>query len=522
MLRLTVLLLATLGLTGGRAAPPAPPAGADLQGPAAVTLAVPDAVPGAAVFATEPPAPRHQGDPADSLYKRAREQLNGGEYTSAARLFGQLVERYPKSTYAADALYWQAFALYRSGGRSELRTALASLDRQKQRYPNAATRGDADALATRINGELAREGDADAAEHVAAEAQALAASVVANVDVSKITADATRAGLEVARQAMDATADAMASARAGLERARANRDDDLPQECAAQREKNDMRVAALNALLQMDADQAMPILRDVLKRRDVCSGPLRRQAVFLISQKRTPETEDVLLDVVKNDPDPRVREQAVFWLSQVPGEKAVTALQELLATSKDPRIQEKAVFALSQHHSASATDALRKFALDQSAPANLREQAIFWIGQQHTPETSEFLRQLFRSSSSQSQKERILFSLSQARSPENDRFLVEIATDASQPLETRKRALFWASQSGGLSSADLGRMYDSADRQMKEQIIFSLGQRHEGVDKLLDIVKNEKDAELRSKAIFWLGQSHDPRAVKALQEIINQ
>lgn len=515
MLRLTVLLLATLGLTGGRVVPPAPPAGADPQWPAAVTLAVPDAVPGAIVFATEPPAPRHQGDPADSLYKRAREQLNGGEYASAAQLFGQLVDRYPKSAYAADALYWQAFALYRNGSRGDLRRAVSLLDRQKQRYPNAATRGDADALAARLNGELAREGDADAAENIAEQARAIAESVAANVDVAKITTEATKAGVAAASAAMAATADAMGRMGRG-------RGDDLPQECQAQREKNDMRVAALNALLQMDADQAMPILRDVLKRRDTCSGPLRRQAVFLISQKRTPETEDVLLDVVKNDPDPRVREQAVFWLSQVPGEKAVEALQSVLATSKDPRLQEKAVFALSQHHSPGATAALRRFAEDPSAPDNLREQAIFWIGQQHSPENDEFLRTLFRRSTSQSQRDRILFSLSQARSPENDRFLVTVATDASQPLETRKRALFWASQSGGLTSADLGRMYDSADRQMKEQIVFSLGQRHEGVDKLLDIVKNEKDAELRSKAIFWLGQSHDPRAVKALQEIINQ
>ena len=514
MLRLTVLLVATLGLTAGRATPPAPPAGAPPQEPAVASLAVPDAIPGGDAFATVPRAPWRQGDPADSLYKLAREHLNQGDYRQAAALFRGLADRYPKSTYAADALYWHAFALYRMGGRSELHRAQAALAEQKQRYPNANTRGDADALMARINGELAREGDADAAESIAEQASAIAEAAVANLDIGAIAAEATKAGMDAARAAMEATAAALPGGRM--------RGDSLPQECAAQREKNDMRVAALNALLQMDADQALPVLRDVLRRRDVCSAPLRRQAVFLISQKRTAETEDVLLDVVRNDPDPRVREQAVFFLSQVPGEKAVTALQNILATSKDTRLQERALFALSQHHSPGAAEALRKFTADESAPADLREKAIFWLGQERSPENDEFLRQLFKRSATQSQKERILFSLSQARSPANDRFLTDVAIDASQPIELRKRALFWASQSGGLTPADLGRMYDSGDRQMREQIIFVLGQRKDGIDKLLDIARNEKEPALRSKAIFWLGQSRDPRAVKVLQEIINQ
>ena len=61
---------------------------------------------------------------------------------------------------------------------------------------------------------------------------------------------------------------------------------------------------------------------------------------------------------------------------------------------------------------------------------------------------------------------------------------------------------------------------------MREQVIFALSQRGNrdplAVDKLLDIAKNEKDRELRKKAIFWLGQSKDPRAAKLLAELINR
>src|SRR3954466_9691434 len=58
------------------------------------------------------PLPWLWKDPADSLYRAAREALNRREYRPAARLFGEIPNRFPRSGYAADALYWNAFALY--------------------------------------------------------------------------------------------------------------------------------------------------------------------------------------------------------------------------------------------------------------------------------------------------------------------------------------------------------------------------------------------------------------------------
>ena len=88
---------------------------------------------------------------------------------------------------------------------------------------------------------------------------------------------------------------------------------------------SDIKLAALNAVLQMDAERAMPLLTRVLARRDAGSVCLRRKAVFLVAQKHTEGTEDVLLSTARNDPDGEVRGQAVFWLSQVHSPRAVAA-----------------------------------------------------------------------------------------------------------------------------------------------------------------------------------------------------
>ena len=40
------------------------------------------------------------------------------------------------------------------------------------------------------------------------------------------------------------------------------------------------------------------------------------------------------------------------------------------------------------------------------------------------------------------------------------------------------------------------------------------------VERLIEIARNETDPDLKKQAIFWLGQSNDPRAAEFLLELI--
>jgi HEAT repeat protein len=445
-----------------------------------------------------PPAAWLQGDPADSLYRAAREALDRRDYRTAADLFAQVPARFPRSGYAADAYYWRAFSLYRLGGMAQLKTALAALDAQRERFPKAATRGDARALASRIRGELARQGDPEAAAQVAAAAEA----VVRQPPTPPVPPHGPV-------PPTPPTPPAPRAMGRGDER------------CA---DDDDTKVAALNALLQMDDERARPILRRVLARRDEASVCLRRKAVFLIAQESADGTEDILLETARSDPDQEVREQAVFWLSQVGTDRAVGALDSILRTSTDPGLQEKAVFALSQHGGDRAVQALRAYAERPGLSQDLREKAIFWIGQSGGTENEAFLRSLYGRLQETELRNKVLFSISQAGGPDNIQWLLGVARDKTQPMELRKQALFWAGQ-GDAPIADLTSLYGSVtEREMREQLIFVYSQRDDSaaVDRLLEIARRDPDIELRKKALFWLGQSGDPRAAKALQEIIEQ
>ena len=416
-----------------------------------------------------------QGDPADSLYRRARESLNRRNYTQAAAQFKQVTDRYPRSPSAPSAMYFRAFALYQTGSVDRMREARDVLGALARNYPNADL-ADARSLRLRVCGELAQRGDAECAAEVAA---------------------AARGG----------------GAQPSGQNQRCSEDDD------------DERIAALNALLQMDSERAMPLLKRVMERRDACSYVLRRKAVWLISQKGGDEAADLLMQAARNDPDREVREQAIFWLGQVRTERAVSLLEDVLKNSTDRDVKDKAIFALSQQSMPRAGQILRDFAERESENQELREQAIFWLGQKRSEENANYLKGLYGRVKNDALKEKIIFSLSQQRSFGNGEWIMTIALDPKESIEARKQALFWAGQSGA-STDQFVSLYDKmTDPEIKEQLIFVFSQRGrdaKAVDKLMDIARNDKDKEMRSKAIFWLGQSRDPRVVKFLEELISR
>ncbi len=431
----------------------------------------------------------------DSLYRMGRRALDRGDYRRAAQLFMQVRARDRRAPIAGDALYWHAFASARLGSTAGLTSALASLDALSSEFPRTM-HSDAGALRVRVCRSLAEQGN----EGCAREIRELARGASGGSGTS-------RGGT------------GRATGGSGAAAGRSSQEQGCPDE------DDDERVEALNALLQMDGDAALPILERTLARRDRCSAALRRKAVFLVSQKRESRAADILMNALRTDPDAEVREQAVFWLGQLRDERAVTMLEEILRTEKNDDVLDKAVFALSQHRSAKAATLLRDLAQRDGAPKQQREQAIFWLGQQKSQENATLLIGLFDRVTDEDLKDKIIFSLSQVASPATDKWMMDLATNEKEDVEVRKKALFWAGQNKAVSVEVLTQLYDRMkDTEMREQVIFVLSQRKDAgaVDKLIAIARTDTDRDLRKRAIFWLGQSRDPKALKAIEELVNR
>ncbi len=105
--------------------------------------------------------------------------------------------------------------------------------------------------------------------------------------------------------------------------------------------------------------------------------------------------------------------------------------------------------------------------------------------------------------------------------------LLALARDRVVDHEVRQSAVFWVSQAAEeAATRGLDSLVSDAkgDREIREQAVFALSQRprEEGVPILIRIAKSNRDPEIRRKALFWLGQSGDSRALALFEEILTK
>ena len=105
--------------------------------------------------------------------------------------------------------------------------------------------------------------------------------------------------------------------------------------------------------------------------------------------------------------------------------------------------------------------------------------------------------------------------------------LLRLAKDTRRARDTRRQAVFWLGQAAeAAATRGLEELIDAdmPDRDVQESAVFAISQRprDEGVPTLIRVAKTHRDPEIRRKAIFWLGQSEDPRALALFEELLTK
>ena len=105
--------------------------------------------------------------------------------------------------------------------------------------------------------------------------------------------------------------------------------------------------------------------------------------------------------------------------------------------------------------------------------------------------------------------------------------LLRLARSTTVPRETRRSAVFWLGQAAGeAATRGLTELLDDTTvaLDVKESAVFALSQRprDEGVPALIRIARTHASPGVRKKALFWLGQSEDPRALALFEELLTK
>ena len=103
--------------------------------------------------------------------------------------------------------------------------------------------------------------------------------------------------------------------------------------------------------------------------------------------------------------------------------------------------------------------------------------------------------------------------------------LLQLARSSGLPEDRRRNAIFWLGQAAGDAvdgALDSIARDGGTEQEIRKQAVFALSQRSSGeaVAALIRIARTSRDPELRKTALFWLGQSEDPRAIDLFEEIL--
>jgi HEAT repeat protein len=310
------------------------------------------------------------------------------------------------------------------------------------------------------------------------------------------------------------------------------------------REDIEVRAEALSALVQSDPASAAPVLRRTLARRDECSAPLRRRAVYLLGREGVGGTAEDLVEVAKNDPDASVRSDALSRLAQMPGDGPVRQLEVLLTTSTDERTQRAALSALRNSDHPDAAAILRRAIQREDLPDQVRADAIRSLARRSKPmvyvgppghnqrrgestlttEDVTLLRGLYEETSSRVIRSAILETMANASGPAGDQWLASVVRNQNEDLRYRSAALGRLRRSD-VAVEELSKLYDSlSERELRSELIRILGQRTEPAasDKLIEIAKSGTDPAVRRAAITALSRKNDPRTTKLLLELVEK
>lgn len=138
----------------------------------------------------------------------------------------------------------------------------------------------------------------------------------------------------------------------------------------AQESNDDLKLLAINSLMNADAERALPLVENILKGS---SGPsVKDRALFVIAQNKSPRAQQALLDYAKGGGNPDLQLRAIQYVGMSGTKDAQQQLASIYTSSSDVRVKSAIVQALMMAH---ASDALMNIAKSEKDAA-LRNSAI--------------------------------------------------------------------------------------------------------------------------------------------------
>ncbi len=231
----------------------------------------------------------------DDAYATGTRAMDEHQWANAVAAFDKVIGEKGKRVDAA--LYWKAYSLNKLG---KMPLAIATCDQLRAQFADSAWNKDCAAISVGVTVDASTMAD---------QLKILKIDKMRPVVVSPLGFD-------------------MSGGEAGVARG----------------SDEDLKILALNSLMYRDPATALPLLRGILNGNQPIA--VKKHALFVLAQSKTPEAEIILHDAALGKLDPQLQAEAIRSMAVFQGKRANDTLAEVYRTTTDPKIKRSIISAM--------------------------------------------------------------------------------------------------------------------------------------------------------------------------------
>ncbi|MBV8551772.1 MAG: HEAT repeat domain-containing protein [Acidobacteriaceae bacterium] len=270
----------------------------------------------------------------------------------------------------------------------------------------------------------------------------------------------------------------------------------------------DLKLIALNSLMQSDPNQALPILQKLLASNN--SPKVKDRALFVLTQSGSPEASKILSQVARGSSYPDLQLKAIRYMGMMGSDESRKELASIYSSSSDEHVKRAILQGFMMSGSRSF---LLNAAKTEKDPA-LRRDAIHNLAMSGGQDE---LWQLYQSSASPDDKKEILQSMFLGG---NSSRLVEIARSEKDPA-LRVAAIKSLGLMGSNGRGDvLVSIYQSdSNTDVRKAVLNSLFLQQNG-KALVELARAEKDPHMKEEIVQKMALVHTKETTEYMMEVL--
>ncbi|MCP4726928.1 MAG: HEAT repeat domain-containing protein, partial [bacterium] len=300
----------------------------------------------------------------------------------------------------------------------------------------------------------------------------------------------------------------------------------------------ELRKIAIEGLPEksLKSKELMKIMEDILF-NDSDSG-LQKTAIYSLSRGGNPETITLLANVISNHKDPDIRKTALYSIPEARTYQiAFPVLSDIIFKGNDEELQKAALYTVMRLNNKESKQLIANVITDHKNPAlkiaalhaitakNINDELVLNLENIIVKSSNEELRRAALLSIMRYDKDRYIQLLIRMIEAKKDDELILYAAQflpgalGALPGKATKTTVDFLED----LIFDKSRFSDRKS-SLREQTIYMLeGMKGDkSLDLLIKIAKTHEDTKIRKAAVMALGRSKNPKAKKALLEIIKK